>query len=153
MDLFVRIYTIIFKGYLENNFLGSGRWLKHAGLCSYFFCTWVVVPTSDTTRRKNSLSSFHLRQTLFLYLIHCGTIRHTIILDRAGILNGMFLRLCCDVYKCIFGNLLGHRTGWANTGKEKRHTNYRSCTGLLQLSNGYNFTNLSDSRIEKHFSS
>jgi len=65
---------------------------KTAGLCSYFFVLgWSVSYFGYHQTEKTSLSSFQLRQTLMLYLTYIAT-RYglLVILDRAGILNGLF---------------------------------------------------------------
>lgn len=65
---------------------------KTAGLCSYFFVLgWSVSYFGYHQTEKTSLSSFQLRQTLLLYLTYIAT-RYglLVILDKAGILNGLF---------------------------------------------------------------
>ncbi|MCR8559403.1 hypothetical protein KXD93_17230 [Mucilaginibacter sp. BJC16-A38] len=65
---------------------------KIAGLCSYFFVLgWAISYFGYHKTEKTSLSSFHLRQTLLLYLTYIAT-RYgvLIILDKCGVLNGMY---------------------------------------------------------------
>ena len=63
---------------------------KTAGLCSYFFVLgWSVSYFGYHQTEKTSLSSFHLRQTLLLYITYVAT-RYgaLIILNYMGLLNG-----------------------------------------------------------------
>jgi uncharacterized membrane protein len=65
---------------------------KIAGLCSYFFVLgWTISYFGYHQAEKTSLSSFHLRQTLLLYITYVAA-RYglLIILDKCGILNGTF---------------------------------------------------------------
>ena len=65
---------------------------KTAGLCSYFFVLgWSVSFFGYHKLEKTSLSSFHLRQTLFLYLSYIA-VRYGIvpILSATGVLGGIF---------------------------------------------------------------
>ena len=65
---------------------------KTAGLCSYFFVLgWSVSYFGYHQTEKTSLSSFHLRQTLLLYITYVAT-RYgaLIILNNTGLLNGAF---------------------------------------------------------------
>jgi len=65
---------------------------KIAGLCSYFFILgWSVSYFGYHQAEKTSYSSFHLRQTLLLYISYVA-IRFGVlmILDKAGLLTGVF---------------------------------------------------------------
>ena len=63
---------------------------KTAGLCSYFFVLgWSVSYFGYHQLEKTSYSSFHLRQTLFLYISYVATRFGLLtILDKAGLTNG-----------------------------------------------------------------
>ncbi len=63
---------------------------KTAGLCSYFFVLgWSVSYFGYHQLEKTSYSSFHLRQTLFLYISYVAARFGLLtILDKAGLLNG-----------------------------------------------------------------
>ena len=65
---------------------------KTAGLCSYFFVLgWTVSYFGYHQAEKTSFSSYHLRQTLLLYITYVAT-RYglLIILDKCGVLNRAF---------------------------------------------------------------
>jgi hypothetical protein len=65
---------------------------KTAGLCSYFFVLgWSVSFFGYHKTEKTSLSSFQLRQTLFLYLSYIA-VRYGVlpILAHTGMLTGIF---------------------------------------------------------------
>jgi uncharacterized membrane protein len=65
---------------------------KTAGLCSYFFVLgWTVSYFGYHQAEKTSFSSYHLRQTLLLYITYVAT-RYglLIILDKCGALNRAF---------------------------------------------------------------
>ncbi|ASU32686.1 hypothetical protein [Mucilaginibacter xinganensis] len=75
-----------------NNIFGVQDDGKTAGLCSYFFVLgWSVSYFGYHQAEKTSLSSFHLRQTLLLYLTYIAT-RYgvLVILSKLGTLNGVF---------------------------------------------------------------
>jgi len=62
---------------------------KTAGLCSYFFVLgWSVSYFGYHQLEKTSYSSFHLRQTLFLYISYVAARFGLLpILDKAGLLT------------------------------------------------------------------
>lgn len=64
---------------------------KTAGLCSYFFVLgWSVSYFGYHKIEKTSYSSFHLRQTLFLYISYVAARFGLLaILGKAGLLSGM----------------------------------------------------------------
>lgn len=65
---------------------------KTAGLCSYFFVLgWSVSYFGYHQIEKTSYSSFHLRQTLFLYISYVAARFGLLtILGKAGVLSGAF---------------------------------------------------------------
>jgi uncharacterized membrane protein len=74
----------------SNNIFGIQDDGKTAGLCSYFFVLgWSVSYFGYHKAEKTSLSSFHLRQTLLLYITYVVT-RYgvLIILNKLGLLKG-----------------------------------------------------------------
>ncbi|WP_394772597.1 hypothetical protein [Mucilaginibacter sp.] len=95
---------------------------KTAGLCSYFFVLgWSVSYFGYHQIEKTSYSSFHLRQTLFLYISYVATRFGLLtILDKAGLLNGTIsfnnLVVFTNVVFVLFW-IIG-LTG-ASSGKEK----------------------------------
>ncbi len=95
---------------------------KTAGLCSYFFVLgWSVSYFGYHQLEKTSYSSFHLRQTLFLYISYVAARFGLLtILGKAGLLSGML----SFNYLVIFTNvafLALWTTGLigASSGKEK----------------------------------
>ncbi|HVW95551.1 MAG TPA: hypothetical protein VHA56_06260 [Mucilaginibacter sp.] len=88
----------------RNNIFGVDDDGKIAGLCSYFFVLgWSVSYFGYHQTQKTSLSSFHLRQTLFLYLSYLALRFGALpILSKAGVFNGAF----SFDYAVIFINVL-----------------------------------------------
>ena|ERR1700744_4036194 len=95
---------------------------KIAGLCSYFFVLgWSVSYFGYHKTEKTNFSSFHLRQTLLLYISYIAT-RYglLIILEKTGALHGMFsLFNLAVVVNLSFAALWIFGLIGASNGKEK----------------------------------
>ena len=106
----------------RNNIFGVQDDGKTAGLCSYFFVLgWSVSYFGYHQAEKTSLSSFHLRQTLFLYLSYVAVrFGLLLILDKTGILNGaVSLSNLIIFVNVAFVALWAIGLAGASTGKEK----------------------------------
>ncbi|MDO3642387.1 hypothetical protein [Mucilaginibacter sp. L3T2-6] len=106
----------------RNNIFGVQDDGRTAGLCSYFFVLgWSVSYFGYHQTEKTSLSSFHLRQTLFLYLSYVA-LRFGLlsILDKTGALAGIFsleyLIIATNALFIVFWTI---GLAGANAGKEK----------------------------------
>lgn len=107
----------------RNNIFGVQDDGKTAGLCSYFFVLgWSVSYFGYHQTEKTSLSSFHLRQTLFLYLSYIALrFGVLLILDKTGILSGIFSFGYLVVFtNVLFVSLWAIGLAGASTGKERR---------------------------------
>ena len=106
----------------RNNIFGVQDNGKTAGLCSYFFVLgWSVSYFGYHQTEKTSLSSFHLRQTLFLYLSYIALrFGLLLILDRGGILGGMYsLNNVAIILNVAFVTLWAIGLAGASGGKQK----------------------------------
>ncbi|MGN6397663.1 MAG: hypothetical protein ACTHMI_18975 [Mucilaginibacter sp.] len=106
----------------RNNIFGVQDDGRTAGLCSYFFVLgWSVSYFGYHQTEKTSLSSFHLRQTLFLYLSYVA-LRFGLlsILDKTGVLAGIFsLEYLIIAINALFIVFWTIGLAGANAGKEK----------------------------------
>ena|ERR1700740_2916924 len=106
----------------RNNIFGVQDEGRTAGLCSYFFVLgWSVSFFGYHQTEKTSLSSFHLRQSLFLYLSYVALrFGVLLILDKAGILGGIFsFGYLVIVLNALFIAFWTIGLATANAGKEK----------------------------------
>lgn len=106
----------------RNNIFGVQDEGRTAGLCSYFFVLgWSVSYFGYHQTEKTSLSSFHLRQTLFLYLSYVA-LRFGVlsILGKTGVLAGIFsFGYLTMAVNALFIVLWTIGLAGANAGKEK----------------------------------